>query len=208
MASPETFAIQDPADLRRLIEAAPLAWIASPGPERFCATPLPLRPKDGDGGELVLQGHFARSNPHVETLRRDPRALVLFMGPNGYVSPSWMADRTQAPTWNYAAAQFQVEISFFDDEARTRAAVADLAEAMEAGRPRAWAVSEMGERFGRLARGVVGFEARILDWSAKFKLGQDERADVYDDIEAGLREEGAGDLLTWMGRYNDGRAGG
>ncbi len=67
-------------------------------------------------------------------------------------------------------------------------------QANEAGRPRPWSAQEMGDRYDRLSRGIVGFEARVLEISAKFKLGQDERVDVLEDILAGLAATGRGDL--------------
>lgn len=226
------------AELTRLVVEHPLAWVVSGDAGALGATLLPLRPRiDADGRVAALIGHFARSNPQVAQLRAQPRALVLFLGVHGYVSPSWMQDRTQAPTWNYASAQFAVEVELFgDDETagaavesvtapaarprstaatpgaagtgappRTDAMLDDMVDVMESGRANAWHASEMGARYGRLVRAVVGFEARIVDRRAKFKLGQDERDDVYVDILAGLRAQGDDDLVAWMQRANPGR---
>ncbi|HET9694417.1 MAG TPA: FMN-binding negative transcriptional regulator, partial [Steroidobacteraceae bacterium] len=89
------------ADVTRLVLEHPFAWLVTAHDGAFAATPLPLRPVlDAQGAVTALLGHFARSNPHVELLRRVPRTLVLFLGPHGYVSSSWFADRTRTPTWN------------------------------------------------------------------------------------------------------------
>src|SRR5215472_1606526 len=102
-------------EIRRLTLEHPLAWVVSGEGKTARATPLPLRPiLDAAGQVARLIGHFPRANPQVDALRRDGRALVLFQGPDAYVSPSWFGDRAQAPTWNYAAAQFLVEIAFVD----------------------------------------------------------------------------------------------
>ena len=195
---------RSPEDVARLVQAQPLGWIVSGAGPDVRATVLPLRPVFGDDGQLVrLQGHMARGNPQAEALRADPRALILMLGPHGYVSPSWMEDRTQAPTWNYASAQFLVEAALIDDPAGLEAHLRDLVGAMEAGRPRAWSVDETGERYASLARRIVGFDARVLETRAKFKLGQDERADVFADIVTGLAGEGATDLLAWMRDFDD-----
>jgi hypothetical protein len=55
---------------------------------------------------------------------------------NGYVSASWFTDRTRTPTWNYAAAQFLVDIELVEDEAGTAHVLRDLVGAMEQGRLR------------------------------------------------------------------------
>lgn len=191
------FAARSPQDVTRLVTAHPLAWVVSDGPH---ATLLPLRATLADDGSIVgLRGHFARANPQVAALRAKPGALLLFLGPHGYISPSWMEDRTQAPTWNYASAQFQVELDFFEEQGALEELLRDLIGAMEQGRARPWHEKEMGARYEKLARGIIGFDARILSAHAKFKLGQDERRDVFADITAALAQDPASaDLLQWM----------
>ncbi|MEX0899745.1 MAG: FMN-binding negative transcriptional regulator [Gammaproteobacteria bacterium] len=193
------FAARTAADTARLVEASPLAWVVSGVGENFRATLLPIRAvTDDKGGVARLTGHFARRNDQVTLLSVDPRATILFLGPHGYVSPSWMADRTQAPTWNYASAQFLVEIEFFDDPPRVRAHLDDLVQAMEGDRANAWTVDETAQRYAALSRNIAGFDARIIETREKFKLGQDERPDVFADIMSGLERTGQRDLHDWM----------
>jgi transcriptional regulator len=40
---------------------------------------------------------------------------------------------------------------------------------------------------------------------ARFKLGQDERNDVFADIMTGLNQAGSAELHTWMREFNPGR---
>ena len=186
----------------------PLAWVVSVATGEPRATLLPMLPVEVDGRLERLMGHFARSNPQVQLLQAQPRALILFLGVHGYISPSWMADRTQAPTWNYASAQFDTDIEFFEDPAAIEAHLRDLVTTMEAGRPNRWTIEDMGARYRSLARRVIGFTARIRATRAKFKLGQDERDDVFSDIVRGLESQGASELLAWMLAFNQQRAGG
>lgn len=203
---PDKFAPSANAEVVRLIQEHPLAWIVSCGARDFSATLLPLQPiADAQGRVERLAGHFARSNAHVEVLQRNPRAVVLFLGPQGYISPSWIHDRTWAPTWNYASVQFLANIEFFEDATRLDNLLRDLVGTMESGRLRAWSPDEMGARYGNLARHVIGFDARVLEQRAKFKLGQDERDTVFHNITLALREAGAEDLLRWMKDSNPGR---
>lgn len=197
----------DGDDLARLIETHPLAWVVSATSETFRSTLLPLRilERDADGGISRLRGHIARSNKHLALLKAKPRATALFLGAHGYVSPSWMRDRSQAPTWNYVSAQFQLELDFHEDPERIDAALRDLVEGMEAERPGRWSVEEMGQRYAGLARGVVTFDAKVLWAEPKYKLGQDERGDVYADIVSGLEAHGGRDLVDWMNLYNAAR---
>ena len=201
MAAPGTFAPPSEADVTRLVREHPFAWVIAADAGDFAATPLPLRPEvDAEGRVTALLGHFARSNPQVELLRSRPRALVLFLGPHGYVSPSWFGDRTRTPTWNYATVQYLVDVGFIDDRPGTDAVLRDLIDAMEEGRPDAWSMEETGPRLERLVTGIVAFRAVVVERRAKFKLGQDERDSEYRDITAALRGAGDDELLAWMER--------
>jgi transcriptional regulator len=200
------FAPPSEAEVTRLVLEHPLAWVISMSADDYCATSLPLRPVlDSDGGVEQFLGHFARSNGHLELVRRQPRALLLFRGPHGYVSPSWFTDRTQAPTWNYASAQYVVDITLLESEGELDEVLRDLIGAMEAGRPNAWNAAEMGPRYRRLASGIVAFRARIVERRAKYKLGQDERDDVYAEILRALEANGSTELSEWMRRANPDR---
>ncbi|MBS0361247.1 MAG: FMN-binding negative transcriptional regulator [Proteobacteria bacterium] len=185
-----------------LLAAYPLAWVVSAAPQMH-ASLIPVQiVQDATTGAQVIRGHFARRNPQVEALRQAPRATILALGPHGYISPSWLSDRTQAPSWNYAAARFDVEIEFVDRPEFTRALLEAQVEANERGRANAWSIPEMGARFDRLAAGVIGFQARVLGVTAHDKLGQADRDDVLAECLTAL----AGDpLADWMAAANPGR---
>jgi transcriptional regulator len=188
-----------PAAIHRLVAEHPFAQLVSVDGERPVCTPLPLV-LERRGDEAWLIGHFARANPHVELLRRQPHALAIFMGAQGYVSPSWMRDRTQAPTWNYETAHFGIEVAFDEDASAPHAALERLVAHMERGRPHAWSSRDMGPRYAQLAAAVIAFRARITSTQAKFKLGQNERADVFADILDGLESTGQFALSAAMKR--------
>jgi transcriptional regulator len=200
------FAPRGPQDLADLARQQPLAWVCSQGPGGQLSTPLPLVPRFAPDGQVVaIEGHFARANPQVAALRADGRATVLWLGVHGYVSPSWMADRTQAPTWNYASAQLHVDVRLIEDPDAIVAHLRELVDRQEAGRPRAWSIDEMGPRLAQLAQRVIAFRAEVVSGQEKYKLGQDERDDVYIDILAGLGAQPDAALPAWMRRFNPGR---
>ena len=201
-ARDERYAPRTHDDVVALLRQQPMAWLASPGHDG-CATPLPLRPElDAQGRLVALRGHLALRNPQLEALRADPRARAFVLGPHAYVSASWLDDRTQAPTWNYAAAAFALQVSLLEDAASVAAELDALAAQMEAGRPRAWRTADMGARYARLAQGVVAFRARIDGVRATFKLGQDERAGDFAQILAGLDAAGERALAQWMRAFD------
>ena len=203
----DKFSSRSPRDLIDLVRSQPLAWIVSGAAGSLQTTVLPVQLEcDTDGQPLRILGHFGRSNAHWRQLMDSPHATILLLGPQGYISPSWFADRTQAPTWNYASASFDVEVDICDTPQDAATLLRGLTDDLEQDRPAAWRIEDMGARYDKLAQGVVGFRARILNVSSRFKLGQDERDDVFADILRGLELTGANDLAGWMRRFGDQRA--
>ncbi len=202
----DVFAPKSHEQVLRLVLEHPLAWIVSNEAGKFRASLMPLRPRAGaDARITALEGHLPRSNPLCAALQRDGRALLLFTGPQGYISPSWVSNRTWAPTWNFAAVQFDVIFEFDETPARLDAHLKDLVEAMERGRTGAWRLEEMGARYETLKRMIIPFEAKVVEQRARFKLGQDERDAVYAEITAALEGAGADALVSWMRELNPGR---
>ena len=59
-----------------------------------------------EGGYGVIECHLARANPHSKELVAVREALMIFQGPEGYITPNWYATKAETgkvvPTWNYA----------------------------------------------------------------------------------------------------------
>jgi len=206
------YAARSDADLLRLVRQQPLAWIVSGTGENFRATLLPvLAEADEEGRIMRLMGHFSRFNDQPQLLTRDPRATILILGTNGYISPSWFADKSQAPTWNYVSAQFVVDMQFYDAPEPIEAHLRQLVNTMEAQAPRGedqipWDVDQMGQRYFLRSKVIIGFIATVREIKPRFKLGQDERDDVFSDIMAGLKHGPTEDLQAWMRDFNQGRS--
>ena len=203
----DRYAARSSHDVLRLIQEHPLVWVVSTTAGTSpLATMLPVLPVAGPEGEVTaLVGHFARNNAQLSMLRSEPRAFILASGVNGYISPSWLRDRTRAPTWIYVGAQFTVDIELFDEPGRIGEHLRELVDTMEMGRSDAWRIDEMGARFHSLSKGVVGFRAVVREMRARFKLGQDERDSEFHDITLALDGAGGSPLLDWMKRFNPGR---
>lgn len=196
----------DSAAVDRLVAEHPFAQLISAEADGFACTPLPLLLERDGANSAWLIGHLARANPHVARLRERPRALAVFLGAHGYVSPSWLRDRSQAPTWNFETAHFDVHVELDETGRHSHCALQRLVAHMELGRAQPWSSVELGARYTALEGAIIAFRARVLGVRAKFKLGQNERADVYADILAALERKGERDLSAAMRRANTGRA--
>lgn len=187
-------------DIRHLIEQYPLAWVTTPDGEEASLLPL-VGVYDAEGALTELIGHFGKANPLGAALARDPRAVILFKGPDAYVSPAHAGRRDWGPTWNYAQLRVWAEVTV--DDALTAPAVDLLVAQVERGRAQPWRATELGPRYDQLIGHIIGFRARVTRTRAVFKLGQDERPDTLRQILDSLPDV---DLVEWMRRFNPGRS--
>lgn len=198
---PPPFERYEDGDVADLIRDYPLAWVAARSADAAPASLLPLiAERDAAGRVTTLVGHMARHNPLHGALAADGRALILFQGPQGYISPTFVSEPTWAPTWNYAQIRVEADLHFEPDGGD--AALEALVEAMEEGRPNRWHISDMGPRYRKMEPMIIAFRAQVVSLQARFKLGQDERPEILREILANISDP---TLAAWMRRFNPGR---
>jgi transcriptional regulator len=181
--------------LHNAIRSAGLATLVSVTAEGLFAShaPLMLDPEPAPFGTLV--GHLARANPHVRLA--DPRlqTLVIFKGPDGYVTPSHYAAKQEhgkvVPTWNYVVIHAYGVLRAFDDPARLSDVVRRLTDLYETPQAMPWAVSDAPDNFilGML-RGIVGITLPIARLEGKVKMSQNRPAGDHRGLIGGLQADG------------------
>jgi transcriptional regulator len=102
------YAMPSMREVRRLIRdhGWALLVVGGSGDLRAAHVPCLLDPVHDPGGaasQLVIIGHTARADPVVTELLSGHQVLVVFQGPNGYVSPAWYGEGPSPPTWNFSA---------------------------------------------------------------------------------------------------------
>ena len=165
------------------------------------ATHLPLVVKD-EGEHGLLEGHFARANPHWKSLA-GREALVVFHGPHSYVSPTLYAEELSVPTWNYIAVHAYGTLSMIDDDAGKEALLEALIEANEPAYSEQWRRLPEGYRRTML-KGIIGFQIPISRIEGKFKLSQN-RPEVDQNSVRSAHAGGDADqqaLASWMARLS------
>ena len=200
MYLPPQFAAKDQAIAPELMRAHPLAQLVSVDEEGLpFITPLPLHVVEEDGG-LTLLGHVARPNPHAGYLRERPTAVVVFQGPQAYMTPRVYPDLTRVPTWSYLAVHATVQariIEAFDDKDRL---LKHLIHDHDPAYADQW--RSLGEDYQRkMMAGIVAFELRVVSLQCKLKLNQhrpESRVAMHAAYAAGNADEKA--LAGWMQR--------
>jgi transcriptional regulator len=192
MYTPPAFREDRLERLLPLMRAPRLALLACHGPEGVpLVTLLPLL----TDGRVVL-GHLARANPQAAALRAAGRAIALFQGAEGYISPSSYPSKAEhhrvVPTWNYEAVHAEGPVELVEDAARLRDLVTRLTDHYEAARPAPWRVADAPEPFiaGQL-KGILGVVLTIERLTGKRKLSQNRSAADQAGALAGLGPEAA-----------------
>lgn len=201
----------DPATLHALIRAHPLgAWVA-PGAARLVANHLPFVLDAERGPHGTLRAHVSRANPVWRELAGTVPSVVMFQGPQGYITPSWYPSKQDTgqvvPTWNYAVVHAHGLPRVVHDSAWLHALVCDLTQQQEAGRSPAWAVGDAPRDYiDRMLRAIVGIEIPIDTLEGKWKLSQDELPQDRAGTAAGLARGGDAHSLA-LARLVDERLG-
>lgn len=92
--------------MHALVDAHALgAWVAQ-GEDGLVANHVPFLLERGKGPHGTLIGHVARANPIWQSLGGGRPSLVMFQGPQTYITPNWMSGKLEhgkvVPTWDYA----------------------------------------------------------------------------------------------------------
>ena len=201
MYMPPQFNAKDPAIALELMRAHPFASLISNDDEGLpFVTHLPIVAEQHEGDQLVLLGHCAKPNPHWRYLQARPQAVVTFMGPHSYLSPSVYPDLARVPTWNYLAVHCTVEARLIEEPGAKDALLKKLIGDHEPGYAQQW--RDLGEEFQlKMLAGIVGFEMRVTSLQCKLKLNQHRReshAAMRAVYSAGTPDEKA--LAVWMER--------
>ncbi|MCY7319496.1 MAG: FMN-binding negative transcriptional regulator [Ramlibacter sp.] len=200
MYQPPHFKSKDSAIAADLIRAHPLASLISPDDEGLpFVSHLPLHLKQ-DGPHFTLLGHCAKANPHWRYLRQRPKAVVTFLGPQAYLSPSIYADLARVPSWNYLAVHCTVRAMLIESADAKDALLKQLIGDHEPAYAQQWRGMEPGLAQQLLA-GIVGFELEVLELQCKLKLNQhrpESHAALRTMYAAGNADER--ELAKWMDR--------
>lgn len=200
MYQPSAFREERLETLHELIRAHPLATLITAGSGGLVANLVPFILAD-TGGKGTLRAHIAKANDQVEALAAGAETLVIFHGPEAYITPSWYPSKKEhgrvVPTWNYAVVQVRGTPHVIDDAAWLRMQIGALTSAQESRRSEAWHVTDAPEAFieGQM-RAIIGIEIPILTIEGKWKVSQNRSAADRQGVCEGLEAEGGNEDMA------------
>jgi len=199
MYRPDHYRVDDLSLMHALMRAKPLVALVSGGAEGLCASHLPTVLKS-EAPYGVIEFHLARANPHWKQLAECNEALMIFHGPEGYITPNWYPSKTEhgkvVPTWNYAVVHAYGRPEVMKERDWLRRHVTELTSQQERNEAKPWALSDAPDTYiDVMLRGIVGFRFAITRLEGKWKMSQNRDAKDRDGVSRGLATRAAGDDL-------------
>ena len=199
MYQPDHFRVEDVAEMHALMRARPFATLVSAGSAGLYASHLPTVLKD-DGPYGVIECHLARANPHCRDLAEGGEALMIFQGPEGYITPNWYPSKAvhqkAVPTWNYAVVHATGRPEVMKEKAWLLRHVGELTAQQERTEAKPWALSDAPDSYiNVMLRGIVGFRFAITRLEGKWKMSQNREAIDQEGVVQGLNTRAVGDDL-------------
>ena len=179
--------------MRELVRNHALGALVTSGPGGLTANHVPFV-LDADPAPFgTLRAHVARANPMWREFAADVEALVLFQGPQTYITPSWYATKKETgkvvPTYNYMVVHAHGVMRAIDDAVWLREFVGRLTDRFESSRAKPWAMTDAPEDFiASQLRAIVGIEIKLTRLVGKWKVSQNRNDIDREGVIAGLRE--------------------
>lgn len=195
MYLPEVFEERDVVTLHRTIEAHPLGALVVATAGGLDANHIPFLIDAEPAPFGSLHGHVARANPVWRELDGMP-ALVIFQGPQQFITPSWYPTKQQTgrvvPTWNYVVVHAHGRARVIDDRTQVRAHLERLTDRHEQPRQNPWKVTDAPDDFiDKMASAVVGVEMTIERLVGKWKVSQNRTTPDREGVVNGLMQDGS-----------------
>lgn len=152
-----------------VIKAYPLATLISVKNDIPYITHLPLIYQE----DHKLIGHIDKFNPHAELLCNSNDAIIIFSGPQCYISPS-IYTTTQLPTWNYIKVHLKGKVTAIENPEKIKRTMVNMTTYLEQPEHK-YELTMDNKRMDGAINYVKGFEIQITHWEGKFKLSQDKK---------------------------------
>lgn len=186
--------LTDRATLLALMTSHPLgAWVCQ-GRGGLIANHVPFLLDRSRGPCGTLIGHVSRANTVWRELGPASPCVVMFQGPQAYVTPGWYPGKADhgevVPTWNYVVAHAHGVARAVEDRDWIFDMLRRLTDRHEAPRAAPWSVADAPALFvERMMRAIVGIEIPIDRLEGKLKASQDEAMPDRVGTVRGLREQ-------------------
>jgi transcriptional regulator len=181
--------------LHALIASHRLGTIVSNGPDGLDANLVPFTLDASRGPHGTLKAHLAKANTQLAALQSGGEVLVIFQGPETYITPSWYPTKQEhgkvVPTWNYVTVHAWGRPVIVEDPAWLLTQIGELTDANEGKRSEPWAVKDAPDAYvASQLKGIFGIEIEIARIEGKWKTSQNQPEANRIGVVEGLSAEG------------------
>jgi transcriptional regulator len=192
MYVPKIFEQTDPEYLIRIIKDYPFATLVTHSSSGLEANHIPFSLNKTDNQD-ILQGHVSKANPLWKNLNDQSEVLVIFQGPNSYISPNYYPTKKETgmvvPTWNYVTVHVKGVMSYIHDADWKLKMINKLTNQHEASQTVPWTVADAPEAFTKkMLSAIVGIEIKVSSMLGKWKVSQNQVENNKLGVMAGLSQ--------------------
>ena len=178
MYIPSKFNQKEQSQLKSIIRDYPFATLITHSTSGIEATHLPVVLTNIDGND-VIQAHIAKANQIWKSTEESSKALLIFNGPNCYISPNYYPTKKESgkavPTWNYVVVHVKGRISFIHDEKWIYNMIESLTNIHESNQETPWSMADAPDTYiKKMLPAVVGIEISIDSIKGQWKLSQNQ----------------------------------
>lgn len=188
MYIPKYFKVTNFDEVREFVQKNSFGTIVTTEQGKPIATHLPLG-LNQKGDDYYITGHMAYGNPQWKTFETCEDVLVMFQGPNSYISSSWYSHEN-VPTWNYQAVHMYGKATILErDELIEELTIMLKKYEQNRENPVLW--DKLSPYLlEKELKGIVGFKIKVGEIQAAFKLSQNRTETDYNNIIDKLKYEG------------------
>lgn len=194
MHIPIRFQQNEDSQLKAIIREYPFATLITYSESGIEATHLPVVLVDVEG-KTVIQAHIAKANKLWQSIKEGAEILLIFNGPNCYVSPNYYPTKKETgkavPTWNYVVVHVKGVIRFIHDEKWIYNMIDLLTKEHEAKQDVPWSITDAPDTYiNKMLPAIVGIEIAIDSIEGQWKLSQNQPDVNKLGVIQGLLEKG------------------
>lgn len=141
-----------------------------------------------------IRGHLAMANG-IWKGNEGKNVLVLFPGPNHYISPVWYEEEQTVPTWNYVNITASGIFRIIDDEQKKMEILDDLTLLHETQLGGNWSADWNESKLSGMLKAIVAFEIEVTKVEGKWKMSQNHLREKCFNVIGNLRSIGTPESL-------------
>ncbi len=178
MHIPNKFQQDDERELLALMRDYPFATLITCSEAGIEANHLPMSVVWRED-KLYLHTHIAKVNKVWQSVAESSEVLVIFNGPNCYISPNNYPTKQQTgkavPTWNYVTVHVKGSIAFIHDSSWIYQALETLTAEHESKQVTPWAMADAPPSYiNKMLPAIIGIEIAVTSIMGQWKLSQNQ----------------------------------